>query len=93
MSDEGEKNNIEPDDGIGMSEQDLNSLGSKFVVPIRSRITKIGSSSGVIIPTKVLEHLGFQLGDYIDVILQRREPTDEELKKDRNKHGKKSKSK
>jgi hypothetical protein len=91
MHDDETPENNPPDEGISMSEKDLSVVGNKFVIPVKSRITKIGSSCGVIVPTKVLEHLGFKEGDFVDVILQHREPTDEEYNKYRSKHGKKSK--
>jgi len=77
-------------DGIGLSDEDLSELGSKFVIPIKSRIIKVGSSSAVTIPNKVLEHLDFTLGDYVGVILLPRDPTDEELKRDKKKKGKRT---
>jgi predicted DNA-binding antitoxin AbrB/MazE fold protein len=93
MPDDEKPDNNPSDEGISMSEKDLGIVGNKFVIPVKSRITKIGSSCGVIVPTKVLEHLGFKEGEYVDVILQHREPTDGELTKYRSKHGKKPKDK
>jgi predicted DNA-binding antitoxin AbrB/MazE fold protein len=87
------KNDNPSDEGISMSEKDLSIVGNKFVIPVKSRITKIGSSCGVIVPTKVLEHLGFKEGDTVDVILQHRNPSDEEISKYRSKHEKKLKNK
>ena len=93
MPDDEKEDNCPSDEGISMSEKDMSIVGNKFVIPVKSRVTKIGSSCGVLIPTKVLEHLGFKEGDCVDVILQHREPTDEEINKYRIKHGKKTKSK
>jgi hypothetical protein len=72
---------------LGINERTLSRSG--FIVPIHSRIIKLGSSSGVIIPIQLLKHLGFKIGDYVNVIIQPREPSDEDLAKERGKRKKK----
>jgi Na+/melibiose symporter-like transporter len=72
---------------LGISEQNLRHSG--IISPIKSRVIKLGSSSGVIIPIQVLKHLGFKIGEYVNVILQPREPSEDELTKERKKQKRK----
>ena len=74
---------------MGINEQSLKHSG--FITPVQSKVIKLGCSSGVIIPIQVLKHLGFKIGDYVNVILQPREPNDEDLAKERKKQRKRKK--
>ena len=65
--------------GISLSERELSEAGSKFIVPMKSKIRMIGTSGGILLSRKILEHNGFKVGEYVDVILQHRDPTKEEL--------------
>lgn len=41
----------------------------EFVPPVRCKIRKIGTSSGVLIPADVLKTFGLKPGDELDIIL------------------------
>jgi len=73
--------------GLGINERSLKHSG--LINPVQSRVIKLGCSTAVIIPVQILKHLGFKVGDYVNVIVQPREPSDEELAKERKKSKKK----
>ena len=53
----------------------------RTMLPVKSRVITVGNSDGVLIPNHILDHYGFKVGDFVNVILQHREPTDEELER------------
>jgi len=69
--------------GLPLSEKELSRAGSNFIIPISSKIRVVGHSLGVLMSKKVLEHNGFKVGQYVDVILQHRKPTRDELEAER----------
>ena len=47
-------------------------MAKNFITPIKAKITRVGTSTGIIIPKQVLEYLGFKIGDKVYVYLERR---------------------
>jgi hypothetical protein len=70
-----------PDGGISMTSDTGTDSFGRAVLPIKSRIVRVGSSGSVLIQKNLLDHYGFKVGDFVSVILQHREPTEEEVKR------------
>jgi hypothetical protein len=68
-----------PKRGISMTSED--DSFEENLLPIKSRIVRVGSSGSVLIQKSLLDHYGFKVGDFVSVILQHREPTDEEVER------------
>lgn len=67
---------VPPDGRIDMSPPE-GMVG--FVMPIKSRIIRVGTSGGVLIPSQIMDHYGFRLGDFVSLYIQHRTPSDEEV--------------
>ena len=56
-----------------LQELQLNSKATHFVTPVKAKIQKVGSSTGVTIPPVLLEHLGLEVGDMVYLYVIKRE--------------------
>lgn len=73
---------------IGLGDGEPATMPDRVIFPVKTRVIKIGSSGGVLVSLRILKQLGFSVGDYVNVIMHPRMPTEEESEKENRKHQK-----